>query len=199
MAVAEQIKGLTHSGGDLQDVNNTLTMTYAFSAKDRALVMAPNTPHLVEGAVSDDGVALKTSKTAEIFTKHAFLARVLNEEQRVNMAGEMYMQIKPKGGVPRDQIFTDGKIDLDKVYDRETHVIGVDLIDVGVILKNDSGTFKPSSSGIVAFAWTLMKALNTDRVGFEAFGADTLSGFVEDQGYSTWEEFRAANQALADG
>lgn len=197
MAAAEQIKGLIHKGGGLEDVNDTLSMTYAFSTKDRALVMAPNALHLVEGAKSADGDALEPSKTAEIFTKHAFLARVLNDEQRINMAGEMYMRIEPRDGVPAERVLTDGEIDLDKVYDKETAVLDLDLVSIDLVVKNDSGSFKPSGGEIAAFAWTLMKALAANRVGFEAFGAESQSGFVEDQGHSSWEEYRAANPAPA--
>ena len=196
MAVAEVIDGLIHIGGDLKDVSHRLSMTYAFSAKDRSLVMAPTALHLVEGALSDDGAPVRRFHTANIFTKHAFLARLLNEEQRINMAGEIYMKIEPKDGVPREEIFGDDGIDLDKIYDRERRVVDLDRVAIELVVKNDSGTYKPRGAGIVPFAWTLMKALKVDRVGFEAYGSEVAPGFVEDQGHSTWKEFLAANPTL---
>jgi hypothetical protein len=198
MAVAEQIKGLLHDGGNLVDVNDTLSMTYVFGARERVVVMAPTALHFAKGALSDEGDELEKSVTADIFSKHAFLAKMINDDQRISMAGEMYLHIEPRAGVPRDRIFSDGRLDLGKIYDRKTAVIDIDRVDIELVVKNDSGTYQPDGAGIVAFAWTLMKALKVDRVGFETYGDASRSGVVENQGHSTWEEFRAANPALVD-
>jgi hypothetical protein len=197
MAASEQINGLIHEGGGLEDVRDVLSMTYAFSAKDRAMIMAPTALHLVEDAESDEGVPLETSATVDIFSKHAFLARILNEEQSVDMAGELYLHIEPRAGTPPDQVLTNGRVDLGKVYDVESNVLDADRIEIRMVVKNDSGTFQPSGRRIAAFAWTLMKALRVDRIGFEAFGEESQPGVIEEQGHSTWEAYRAANPTVA--
>jgi hypothetical protein len=172
-------------------------MTYAFSAKDRAMIMAPTALHLVEGAESEAGAPLEASATVNIFSKHALLARVLNEEQSVDMAGELYLHIEPRAGILPDQVLTNGRIDLAKVYDVESNVLDADRIEIRMVVKNDSGTFKPSGRRIAAFAWTLMKAFRIDRIGFEAYGAASHPGVIEEQGHSTWEAYRAANSSVA--
>jgi hypothetical protein len=146
-------------------------------------------------AVSVPGIAGGGSGRADI--PHAFLARVSNEEQSVDMAGELYLHIEPRAGIPPDQVLTNGRIDLAKVYDVESNVLDADRIEIRMVVKNDSGAFKPSGRRIAAFAWTLMKAFRIDRIGFEANGAASPPGVIEEQGHSTWEAYGAANPTVA--
>ena len=163
-----QAHALERSGADLSEVEQRVTVTYAWDGRN--LVVAPTTFNYRDHARNAEGSELHKNFGVNGFSKHYFLARILNADAEVAMAGKMYIRVM--------SLDPDVPADLTHVF-REGQDVDLSAYDFELTVTNESGTFKPLADDLPYFAQVLVDAL---ELGFIHWRAHGTSGQISARG-----------------
>lgn len=158
--IYRQAQALTREKADLEAVDGTVTVTYAFDKQQ--MVIVPTNFNYVDGALNSKGTVLESHLGVNGFSKHYLLSLILNKEAQVTMAGKIYIKLTPNDDKPLDlaHAFTEqGDVDLENYT-------------LDITITNESGTFKPIGQELKSFAQLVVEVFELSQVHYYAHTAE---------------------------